>query len=756
MLFFIFSVTANISIDSSSDVIAQVNTQEVPRKKKLYNTQDDQTEVVEIPDAHHERGRRRKQSESHKKPPKSPRPRNKRAHSSNDENEPPAVPQRKRKNSRDQDTETKPIEPKPNERVTRNRARTNYAEDKNHLLEDISEEQQLQSALRLSMKTYKKENPNDKSVQNGEAAVVDEVPDVDKEMELFAMDTMSRGELKVKMEDYLCLARNEYLSDVNIDFFIQYIYNFKMTEEQRNRTYIFGTHFYSLYAISCEFSGWKNDENAGKNAAQKRYMRVNGIVGDVNLFEKDFLIIPLMENNHWFLAVVCYPGLEGAYTVNGVKLPEDDIRRNNSTKPAPPVLKASIILIFDSIAGSTGRKTSAINHIRNFLRSEYEAKYSNSEDVKIGELLGHAPRVSTKTKFEYFFLHFCKNNYIFQCPLQSNNVDCGCFLLEFIERFFVTSPIENIRPPLVLSQWFDPSEVGATKRREIASSFETLMGESQVILPEIKFAPDPPAHPTVNLVEDDIIASSNNNDNNKAENKEYNNNNFNCVDSNKDDDAAVRHQISEISLAISQEDESIRAISDNINQLIQNMTENSELNVENDSIKLKQDMLMALLDETEVLTDVEQKSESEISNKEQIETKIDERDETLASEEMAVTFEEEKSLHEANIARTEAPGFIISAPFSLIDKQKESLETPEMETSESTLAPDTVIIEDSSEVESEIGNSTQHALSTSNLNEDEGLDESRLNDFSVASRDESKSKVNQTCVDEQESILLSD
>lgn len=51
-------------------------------------------------------------------------------------------------------------------------------------------------------------------------------------------------------------------------------------------------------------------------AAQKRHARVKNWTKNVNLFEKDFIIIPINENCHWFLAIICFPGLNGTFTMD--------------------------------------------------------------------------------------------------------------------------------------------------------------------------------------------------------------------------------------------------------------------------------------------------------------------------------------------------------------------------------------------------------------------------------------------------------
>lgn len=66
--------------------------------------------------------------------------------------------------------------------------------------------------------------------------------------------------------------------------------------------------------------------------------------GDVDIFAKDFLIIPINYALHWFLAIVCYPN----------EVVEESPRKSDY-KPC--------ILIFDSMTSYT-RSYSIIRHIR--------------------------------------------------------------------------------------------------------------------------------------------------------------------------------------------------------------------------------------------------------------------------------------------------------------------------------------------------------------------------------------------------------
>ncbi|KAG5669886.1 hypothetical protein PVAND_000177 [Polypedilum vanderplanki] len=587
-----FFTVENQNNESDVEIVDVENVDKFPRKKKLLPIPED----IASFDEEHPKKKQCKLQKSEtvvhekRRNSKDQRPRrNSQCAPQRDENVPPS--HKPRRNTHEESQALIQT------RTTRTRTRANYSEQNNFVLEDISEEQQYQEALRRSLKTHKKENPNTNNVTFGESSVkTDSLPfqDVDKNLDLFSYHTSTRGLLIVKMEDYLCLSRKEYLSDVDIDFYLQYIYNEKMSTEQQKRTYIFGSHFYSLYATSSEFSGWKNNENAGLSAIEKRYNRVDGIVDEsVNLFEKDFLVFPLMDRNHWFLAIVCFPGLDGIYSMDGHKMSENEIKQPTKLDGALVAVKVPSVLIFDSIGGNTARRITAMNHIKNFLKSEYEHKYKNT-DLKKSELIGHA-------------VH---------CPLQLNNYDCGCFLLEFFERFFVKSPLESFRTPLDLNDWFNPDNLGCDKRREIAETFKLMMGDSQISLPDIQFKSSSEKN-DVKTVEDNDASNNNNNDNNAIGNEEFNNNNFNCPDIN----SSLQHENQ-----IESSQTSLVTVSSSTNVEEFEKTSNNETITVNDSEKMIQENITELMNVTCISN-----NEEDIEMKEQevdivIEMKEDEDD----------------------------------------------------------------------------------------------------------------------------------
>lgn len=52
------------------------------------------------------------------------------------------------------------------------------------------------------------------------------------------------GGISINTEDYMCLAQDQFLNDVIIDFFIKYLFNECITPQQREKTHVFSTFFY--------------------------------------------------------------------------------------------------------------------------------------------------------------------------------------------------------------------------------------------------------------------------------------------------------------------------------------------------------------------------------------------------------------------------------------------------------------------------------------------------------------------------------
>lgn len=126
-----------------------------------------------------------------------------------------------------------------------------------------------------------------------------------------------KGGISINTEDYMCLGADQYLNDVIIDFYLKYVLMEFLTEEQREKTHVFSTFFYKrLTTLNSKMRSTTHD-NVKLTAAQKRHERVKNWTKNVNLFEKDFIIVPINEQSHWFLAIICFPVLNGPVTMDG-------------------------------------------------------------------------------------------------------------------------------------------------------------------------------------------------------------------------------------------------------------------------------------------------------------------------------------------------------------------------------------------------------------------------------------------------------
>lgn len=134
-----------------------------------------------------------------------------------------------------------------------------------------------------------------------------------------------KGGISINTEDYMCLAVDQYLNDVIIDFYLSYLLNEVLSPDERSKTHVFSTFFYKrLTTMSTR--NRQSDKDVKLTPSQKRHARVKNWTKSVNLFEKDYIIIPINEQSHWFLAIICFPALKGPVTYDtGV-----------AVKPLPP------------------------------------------------------------------------------------------------------------------------------------------------------------------------------------------------------------------------------------------------------------------------------------------------------------------------------------------------------------------------------------------------------------------------------------
>ncbi|XP_068763244.1 sentrin-specific protease 7 isoform X8 [Struthio camelus] len=302
----------------------------------------------------------------------------------------------------------------------------------------------------------------------------------------------AKGGLGVTREDLECLEYGEFLNDVIIDFYLKYLLLEKAPKHLADRTHIFSSFFYK-----CLTRTEKNSEGDPKlSAAQRRHKRVRTWTRHINIFSKDFIFVPVNEESHWYIAVICFPWLEEAVfeecphqtslyhqlqqsplqaekesqstrTSSVLAFPgnckdeemdanrslfskgdshdaavlDSDISKNSLSNSRRQICKRPCILILDSLKAGSLQNT--VQVLREYLEAEWEAKRKTHREFSKSTMVDFCPRV----------------------PKQDNSSDCGVYLLQYVESFF-QNPIDNFEQPMHLEKWF-PRQVIRSKREEI-------------------------------------------------------------------------------------------------------------------------------------------------------------------------------------------------------------------------------------------------------------------------------------------------
>ncbi|XP_051868814.1 sentrin-specific protease 6 isoform X2 [Pristis pectinata] len=138
----------------------------------------------------------------------------------------------------------------------------------------------------------------------------------------------SKGGISVTNEDLYCLKEGEFLNDVIIDFYLKYLVLEKIKQQDADRIHIFSSFFYKRLNQRERRS---IPESVTLSLPQRRHARVKTWTRHVDLFQKDFVFVPINETAHWFLAVICFPGL---CTEPNPKLQDNEGTQHNSSPPA--------------------------------------------------------------------------------------------------------------------------------------------------------------------------------------------------------------------------------------------------------------------------------------------------------------------------------------------------------------------------------------------------------------------------------------
>ncbi|PNJ29494.1 SENP7 isoform 3 [Pongo abelii] len=275
----------------------------------------------------------------------------------------------------------------------------------------------------------------------------------------------TKGGLGVTNEDLECLEEGEFLNDVIIDFYLKYLILEKASDELVERSHIFSSFFYKCLTRK---ENNLTEDNPNLSMAQRRHKRVRTWTRHINIFNKDYIFVPVNESSHWYLAVICFPWLEEVVyedfpqtvsqaqqsqndnktidndlrTTSTLSLSAEDSQSTESNMSVPKKMcKRPCILILDSLKAASVQNT--VQNLREYLEVEWEVKLKTHRQFSKTNMVDLCPKV----------------------PKQDNSSDCGVYLLQYVESFF-KDPIVNFELPIHLEKWF-PRHVIKTKREDI-------------------------------------------------------------------------------------------------------------------------------------------------------------------------------------------------------------------------------------------------------------------------------------------------
>jgi hypothetical protein len=327
----------------------------------------------------------------------------------------------------------------------------------------------------------------------------------------------------VNFDDLLRLDDDEFLNDNIIAFFLRYLEHYLEQEKPdiAKRTHFFNSYFY---------------EKLRQNPKDKKSINYEGVkkwTDKIGLFNRDFIVVPVNENLHWYLAIICNlswfklsqeekdaaDALEvlNESLVDLIPVVETDTVMGNTENTQQSLQDLTLddrepqgdILVSDVVPESSGKSNVSAKKKGRKRKSERPLIGVNSRKPAIITLdsLGLARYATTKALKEYVVqegkakLNIDINESEIsgltakRIPMQENFSDCGLFVCAYLEKFtvnpadFKTKELERIE-----QDWGElRSDVLRSRMRELIQTLhakqedkeadETVPDVGKILLP---------------------------------------------------------------------------------------------------------------------------------------------------------------------------------------------------------------------------------------------------------------------------------
>ncbi|KAK8360594.1 hypothetical protein V6Z12_A04G175200 [Gossypium hirsutum] len=246
------------------------------------------------------------------------------------------------------------------------------------------------------------------------------LPNCKKDARIYYPSRDDPESVEICFGDIDSLAPETFLTSQIMNFYIRYL---RQQASPTNRAicdyHIFNTYFYPKLKEAVSYKGSDKDS---------LFIKFRRWWKGVNIFQKAYILIPINEDYHWSLVIICIPDKEEEL--------------------------GPIILHLDSLGLHSSRLV--FKNIKSYMREEWT--YLNQEvapsDLPIADRIWEnlPRRIDEKT---------------ITVPQQKNDYDCGLFVLFFMERFIEEAPERLKKRDLAMfgKQWFRPEEASSLRTR---------------------------------------------------------------------------------------------------------------------------------------------------------------------------------------------------------------------------------------------------------------------------------------------------
>ncbi|EPY53440.1 SUMO deconjugating cysteine peptidase Ulp2 [Schizosaccharomyces cryophilus OY26] len=260
--------------------------------------------------------------------------------------------------------------------------------------------------------------------QESEKSLISEIPC----QTLLIYPFTGTNTIAVNNTDLVRLNDGEFLNDTIVDFYLRYLY---CKLEKESPSLAQSTHIFNSFFFSRLVSKDKDGKRLGQRGVRKWTQKFD-------LFTKKYVIVPINEMFHWYLAIIC--NIDQLIPANHKSSSEEEdeitlpsVQKDITENKVVLTSNSPVILIFDSLANM---HKGSLKYLRDYLIDEaWERK---KIQLKPTDIRGFHAKV----------------------PQQSNFSDCGIFALHFVELFLEA-------PQQVLSDILDKSA-----RQNVSQSFD--------------------------------------------------------------------------------------------------------------------------------------------------------------------------------------------------------------------------------------------------------------------------------------------